>query len=170
MVRKSCRRLTQWSNKALCREFHQRRCNKLGVKFGDLLSLTGHLLRFVHDFHPTKTHPSLIALTFCLSGKSVATRIFILSSPLRKHILLFRNANHRYIRLRPVPPKGAYHDRRERGAGCGGREWHIDERAFLRTEKACGPGTPTLVSSWREVALMTVAKRPGAPGRARYNS
>ena len=45
-----------------------------------------------------------------------------------------------------------------------------DESAHLRTEKACGPGTPTLVSSWREVAPMTVAKRPGAPGRARYNS
>jgi hypothetical protein len=38
-----------------------------------------------------------------------------------------------------------------------------DESAHVRTEKACGPGTPTLVSSWREVALMTVAKRPGAP-------
>ena|SRR5665213_1448792 len=35
----------------------------------------------------------------------------------------------------------------ERGAGCGGRGWHIDERAFSRTEKTCGPGTPTLVSS-----------------------
>ena len=44
-----------------------------------------------------------------------------------------------------------------------------DEGAFLRTEKTCGPDTPTLVSSWREVALMTVAKRPGAPGRARGN-
>ena len=44
-----------------------------------------------------------------------------------------------------------------------------DESAFLRTEKSCGPDTPTLVSSRREVAQVTVAKKPGAPGRARYN-
>jgi hypothetical protein len=39
----------------------------------------------------------------------------------------------------------------------------------MRTAKACGPGTPTLVSSLREVAQATVAKKPGAPGRARSN-
>ena len=44
-----------------------------------------------------------------------------------------------------------------------------DESAHLRTEKACGPGTPTLVSSLREGAQATVAKKPGAPGRARSN-
>jgi hypothetical protein len=31
-----------------------------------------------------------------------------LSSPLRKNILFFRNANHRYIRSRPVPTEGRY--------------------------------------------------------------
>jgi hypothetical protein len=39
----------------------------------------------------------------------------------------------------------------------------------MRTAKACGPDTPTLVSSLREVAQATVAKKPGAPGRARSN-
>src|ERR1700692_984721 len=61
------------------------------------------------------------------------------------------------------PTRGAFRDRHRRGAGCGGREGHIDERAFLRTEKAGGPDTPTLVSSSREVAQATVANKPGAP-------
>ena len=54
-------------------------------------------------------------------GQSGRTDLPDVSSPLRKNISVFPNTNHRYIRLRPVPPKGAYHDRRERGAGCGGR-------------------------------------------------
>jgi hypothetical protein len=36
-----------------------------------------------------------------------------------------------------------------------------DEGAFLRTEKSCGPDTPTLVSSLRQGAQVTVAKKPG---------
>ena len=48
-------------------------------------------------------------------------------------------------------------------------EGAFDEWRRKRTAKTCGPGTPTLVSSSREVTRMTVAKRPGAPGRARYN-
>jgi hypothetical protein len=39
-----------------------------------------------------------------------------------KNILLFRIFGLSYVRIRPVPPQGAYHDRRERGAGCGGRK------------------------------------------------
>jgi hypothetical protein len=55
----------------------------------------------------------------------------------------------RRIAMSSRPTRGAFRDRHKRGAGCGGREWHIDERAFLRTEKPCGPDTPTLVSSSR---------------------
>ena len=36
----------------------------------------------------------------------------------------------------------------------------LDEGAFLRTVKTCGPDTSTLVSSLREVAQVTVAKEP----------
>ena len=61
---------------------------------------------------------------------------------------------------RPVPARGAYRDRHERGAGCGGREsvgaqeavagrveprerrqGAQDERRFARTAKPCGPDT-----------------------------
>ena len=38
-----------------------------------------------------------------------------------------------------------------------------------RTEKTCGPDTSTLVSSSRQGARATVAKKPAAPGRARSN-
>src|SRR3984957_7185784 len=57
------------------------------------------------------------------------------------------------------PTRGAFRDRHKRGAGRGG---HIDERACLRTEKTCGPDTPTLVSSLREGARATVANKPAA--------
>ena len=49
------------------------------------------------------------------------TSVFHLSSPFRKNISVLQKPNRAYIRIRPVPPQGAYHDRRERGAGCGGR-------------------------------------------------
>jgi len=45
-----------------------------------------------------------------------------------------------------------------------------DERLLLRTAKACGPGTPRLVPSWRRclrIAPMTVTIKSGSPGRAR---
>ena len=41
----------------------------------------------------------------------------------------------------------------------------LDERGLLRTAKSCGPGTPTLVSSFAEVFReATVAKEPGHRG------
>jgi hypothetical protein len=60
-------------------------------------------------------------------------------------------------------------------AGCGGRvdvaAWLSRRRtASMRTVKSRGPDTPTLVSSSRRrlgVAQVTVAKKPGAPGRTR---
>src|SRR5262245_55805193 len=39
-----------------------------------------------------------------------------------------------------------------------------------RTAKSCGPGTPTLVSSFAAmIREATVAKKPGTPGRARIS-
>src|SRR5947209_10490600 len=41
----------------------------------------------------------------------------------------------------------------------------LDERGLLRTEKSCGPGTPTLVSSFAEFFReATAAKQPGHRG------
>jgi hypothetical protein len=38
-----------------------------------------------------------------------------------KNILIYRSTNHGYKPRRLVPLTGAYRDRHERGAGCGGR-------------------------------------------------
>jgi hypothetical protein len=45
-------------------------------------------------------------------------------------------------------------------------------KTLRRTVKSCGPGIPTLMPSlrWRSrVAQVTVAKKPGAPGRSRIS-
>ena len=47
------------------------------------------------------------------------------------------------------------------------RRSRFDEARELRTAKACGPGTPGLVLSLRDVSWMTVTKRSWTPGRAR---
>ncbi len=56
-----------------------------------------------------------------------------------------------------------------RGTGCGGRGCADNERRLKRTAKSCGPDTPTLVSSWRLGALMTVARKPGHRGEHEGN-
>jgi hypothetical protein len=56
--------------------------------------------------------------------------------------------NQQYIAHRPVPQRGVA-QRHQRGSGCGGRRCAKDDSADLRTAKSCGPGAPTLVSSWR---------------------
>ena len=38
-----------------------------------------------------------------------------------------------------------------------------------RTAKSCGPGAPTLALSERSDPLMTVARKPGSPRRARIS-
>ena len=45
--------------------------------------------------------------------------------------------------------RGALRNVTKRGAGCGGRGCAFGRRALRRTEKSCGPDTPTLVSSLR---------------------
>jgi hypothetical protein len=56
-----------------------------------------------------------------------------------------------------------------REAGCDGRgrsaRKSLHGRLMLaRTAKPCGPDTPTLVSSWRDVSPMTGARKPGPRG------
>ena len=72
--------------------------------------------------------------------------------------------------LSGIPPtKGALRNVNNAGRDAVDAGNASDEGVFLRTEKSCGPGTPTLVSSLREGAQATVANKPGAPGRARNN-
>ena len=46
--------------------------------------------------------------------------------------------------------RGASRSSRTLGAGCGGRLEAADETRLRRTAKSCGPGIPTLMSSWRK--------------------
>jgi hypothetical protein len=75
-------------------------------------------------------------------------RIFFCPVLLTKIFRFRRRANHIYNSRRPVPQRGVA-QRHERGAGCGGRGCAFGRRALRRTEKSCGPDTPTLVSSLR---------------------
>src|SRR5205807_8151564 len=61
--------------------------------------------------------------------------------------------------------RGVSRSSRTLGAGCGGRDSDARRAALMRTAKACGPGTPTLVSSLRKLfPQATVAKEPGHRG------
>ena len=82
------------------------------------------------------------------TGKSIRLRIFVCPVPFSKIFRFRRRANQIYNSRRPVPQRGVA-QRHERGAGCGGRGCAFGRRALRRTEKSCGPDTPTLVSSLR---------------------
>ena len=55
----------------------------------------------------------------------------------------------RHIVIRSRPERGALRNVTKRGARCGGRGGAVRRTALRRTEKTCGPDTPTLVSSLR---------------------
>jgi hypothetical protein len=44
-----------------------------------------------------------------------------------------------------------------------------DDRRLRWTEKSCGPGAPTLESSWRSNSPTTVANKPGHRGEHEGN-
>jgi hypothetical protein len=73
-----------------------------------------------------------------------------LSIPAEKNISFRRSVEADLLIRHPVPIRGAYRDRHERGAGCGGRGGASDEGAGLRTAKSCGPDAPMLASSFAE--------------------
>jgi hypothetical protein len=87
-----------------------------------------------------------------------------LSIPAEKNISFRCSVEADLLIRHPVPIRGAYRDRHERGAGCGGRGGASDEGAGLRTAKSCGL-TPRC---WRQVLrsnpLMTVTNKPGHRG------
>jgi hypothetical protein len=95
-----------------------------------------------------------------LTGKSAKT----CPAPFAKIFWFSEEANHLYIPRCPAPLGGATRDRHGRGAGCGGRGGAFDEQRRMRTAKTCGPDTPTLVSSSRQGARATVARKPGHRG------
>jgi hypothetical protein len=75
--------------------------------------------------------------------------------PVRPHkiFLCFFVANHRRNQPRPVPPRGAFHDRHERWVRdavdvmASPRTLVRGRAAPARTAKSCGPDAPRLASS-----------------------
>jgi hypothetical protein len=65
---------------------------------------------------------------------------------------------------RPASTIGAFRDRHERGAGCGGRGRAFDEWRVRRTAKSCGPDISTLMSSWWSSLPAMVARKPDHQG------
>src|SRR5215470_7920419 len=60
--------------------------------------------------------------------------------------------------------EGRLANRRRRGAGCGGRVGVARRATSRRTAKSCGPGSPTLESSFTGGARETTeANKPGTP-------
>jgi hypothetical protein len=100
------------------------------------------------DSGPRSSRAMTGALTAQLICPSGCFEI-LASSPSRKNILFFRNANHRYILNRPVPKEGRCATSRNAGRDAVDADGAVDDGAYLRTEKACGPDIPTLVSSSR---------------------
>ena len=120
------------------------------------------------------------------------------SSPFCKNISVFIPPKSLLELFVSHPTRGAFHDRHERGVGCGGAaafcaRWdrragsqglvsdqqHADERCCSRTAKSCGPDAPTLASSFAEFCRPNRAvtkryprddggKRARSPGRARH--
>jgi hypothetical protein len=68
----------------------------------------------------------------CPSGK-ISARIENLSSPASKNISLFPKPKSDVSMIHPVPARGAFRDRHERGAGCGGRN-SIERRTMLAAD------------------------------------
>ena len=112
----------------------------------------------------------------CPTGKSLPF-CDLLSSPLRKNKCLAYFRKSEVWSAHPASLRGRFgRSSRHVRRGCGGRDdvgrILLHRRLMsLRTAKSCGPGIPTLMPSLRgaRVAQVTVAKKPGAPGRARIS-
>jgi hypothetical protein len=100
----------------------------------------------------------------CPTGKSPGSCLVFSAKIFR----FSRWANHLYKLACPASIRGAFRDRHERGAGCGGRFGAFDEWRMRRTAKSCGPDAPTLASSSRKATFAgDGGKKARSPGRAR---
>jgi hypothetical protein len=84
---------------------------------------------------------------------SVFQQLFTCGRP--KSLLYFRN---------PVPLRGALRNVNSAGRGAVDANALFGRTALRRAVKSCGPGTPKLVSSSRQGARATVARKPGRRG------
>jgi len=112
------------------------------------------------------TTAALLSALICPTGRPAKT----LSSPLRRNIFLYGFRKSEVWCVHPASRWRAFWPIvTEREAGCDGRSGDARE-FFVRTNgagadvKACGPDTPTLVSSGQNDLLATGAKEPGPRG------
>jgi hypothetical protein len=92
-----------------------------------------------------------------------------LSSPFGKNILIFRIRKSGYMHAVPPHTEGRFAIVTDAGRDAVAASGAEDESALLRTAKACGPGAPTLASSWRkQVSANDSGKKARSLGRARY--
>ena len=106
----------------------------------------------------------------CLSGKTLAPHALIwpVCPAHCEKIFWFSEVQISTIFISSRPTEGRVAIVTAAGRDAVDADAPITNGDFSRTVKSCGPDTPMLVSSLREVAQATVAKTPGAPGRARY--
>src|ERR1700739_3958951 len=86
--------------------------------------------------------------------------------PLLKKYFWFSEEANQFISFAVLSHRGAFRERHERGAGCGGRGGALDGRCLQRTAKTCGPDASTLVSSLRSAPRNDGGKKAdnrGAP-------
>jgi hypothetical protein len=88
----------------------------------------------------------------------------------RRDVRLRRRANQWPQLARLALTRGAYRDRHGRRARDAMACWRARRAPLMRTAKSCGPGAPTLASSFAVmIREATVAKKPGTPRRARIS-
>ena len=75
-----------------------------------------------------------------------------MSSPFRKNILVFRTPKSDAYLLPSCPIEGRLEIVTDAGQDAVDASSAIDDGAFLRTAKTCGPDTSAAVSSWRKSA------------------
>ena len=102
--------------------------------------------------------------TDCPTGKSARPPDCHLSSPISKKISLRRDPKSNLYQQPSCPTEGRLEIVTDAGQDAVDASGALDEGAFLRTAKTCGPDTPTLVSSLRDVPRATVARKPGHRG------
>jgi hypothetical protein len=151
---------------------HCRRCHCRGWR-----AAVGLFIRYLVDAAPTwrsgkalegfpaaKIAQPSVAL-ICPTGKSVTCLVDLPVQPLSKKYSGFPKTQISPIYSPSRPSEGRFAIVTDAGRDAVDASGASDEGMGLRTEKSCGPDTPTLVSSrWRQLRSMTVAKEPGRRG------
>jgi len=115
-------------------------------------------------FAKRSTHPAICCPTGKSPGQFTAPRV----QPLLQKYSDFPKTQIGLYPLPSRPTEGRFAIVTDAGRDAVDARSARDESAFLRTEKSCGPDTPTLVSSSRKATFAgDGGKKARSPGRAR---